>query len=100
MDGAEEREAYRDKIKAQIRQWEARLEELRGKKEEAEADTRLRLGHQMREAMRAREEAARKLQALERRGGVLWEGTRDRLQSLADRLRETLRGAAGRIKRQ
>ena len=93
-----EREAYRDKIRAQLRQWEARLEELRGKKEEAEADARIKIAQQLREATRQHEEVLRKLRGLERRRVVLWEGTRDRLQSLADRMRETLRDLTGRIR--
>ncbi len=99
MFGTEEREAYRDKIKAQLHQWEARLEELKGKKQEAEADARLKLNRQLREATEQREEAIRKLRSLERRRGVLWQGTKERLQSLADRMRETLREAAGRVKK-
>lgn len=99
MLSPEEREAYRDKIKAELRQWEARLEELRGKKQEAEADARLKLNRQLREASEQREEAIRKLRALERRRGLLWRDTKERLQSLADRMRETLREAARRVKK-
>lgn len=98
MFGTEEQEAYRDKIKAQLRQWEARLEELRARRQEAEADARLKLNRQLREASEQRQEALRKLRSLERRG-LRWHEARDRLQSLADRLRETLREAAGRIKK-
>lgn len=98
MADVEEREAYRDKIRAQLRQWEARLEELRAKKEEAAADARLKLGREIKEATRQREEAAKRLQQLERRGGLLWQETRSRLQSLSDRLRETLREMAGRAR--
>lgn len=98
MPNAEEREAYREKIRAQVRQWEARLEELRAKKDEAAADIRLKLNRQVREAERSRDEAMQSLRKLERRGGVLWQGTRDRLQSLADRLRETVRDLSGRVR--
>jgi hypothetical protein len=85
---SEEREAYRDKIKAQIKQWEARLEELRYKQEEARADTKIKLGQQLREAKRQRQDATMRLKALE--GAALWHGMKDRLQSLGDRLRETI----------
>jgi hypothetical protein len=95
----EEKEAYKEKVKSQLRQWEARLEELKARSDEAQADLKLTIGRKFRETSRQREKAARRLETLERRGGHLWMRTRDRIQSLADWMREAVQEMAGRVKR-
>jgi hypothetical protein len=99
MLSAEERAAYRDKLKARIRQWEARLDMLRAKKDEAAADARLRLDREVKEAVKQREEARKELAAMREGGATAWEESRGQLQCLAARMRDTLRDAADQIRK-
>jgi hypothetical protein len=93
MFSSEERDAYQAKMAAQRRQWQARLAELQAKREEAEADMRLKYQRQYREAVRERDEATRRLRRLRRE--AMWQGVRARLHGLAG----LLRGGAGRVRK-
>jgi predicted nuclease with TOPRIM domain len=66
------REEYQEKIEAQLKEWAARLEELKGKAAKAKAEAREELSKQVDKLRASQEEAQRKLQELREAGAETW----------------------------
>ncbi|MFH0809651.1 MAG: hypothetical protein V2A77_04155 [Pseudomonadota bacterium] len=96
MFSAAEREAYLKKLRGRLRRWGGRWQELQGRREEAQADVRLRTARQLRQARRQRDAALKRLAELRHGGQAMWNETRQRLQGIAARLNEAVREASGK----
>lgn len=67
------KETYQEKIEAQIKEWSAKIQELKATAEKATADKKIEL-HKAVDDLRARKEAARKkLDEVKKAGAETWE---------------------------
>ena len=67
------KEAYQEKIEAQIREWTAKLQEYKAKADKASADVKIQM-HQQLDHLRAQKEAAQqKLNEIKAASGESWE---------------------------
>ncbi len=69
----ERRNAYEDKLRAQVEEWNAKLDQLRAKASQADADTRIEIQERIRELEKARENAQGELEALTKVGEDAWD---------------------------
>lgn len=82
------KEAYQEKIEAQLNEWSAKIKELKAKAEQAKADRKIELQKTV-DDLRARKEAARKkLDEVKRAGADTWE----KLRSDTDKALEEVKG--------
>jgi len=83
------KEAYQEKIEAQLREWTAKINELKAKAEGAKADAKIEM-HKRIDPLRAKQEAAQaKFQALKQAGTEKWEQLRTGLDKAMDDLKTT-----------
>lgn len=88
------KEAYQEKIEAQLKEWSARLTELKAKADQATADAKLEM-HKQIDDLRARKEAAQqKLNDLKATGSEKWEN----LKAGSEKAMEDLKDAWEKIK--
>jgi len=78
------KEAYQEKIEAQLREWTAKINELKAKAEGAKADAKIEM-HKRIGALRVKqEETQAKFQALKQAGTEKWEQLRTGLDKAMD----------------
>ena len=83
------KEAYQEKIEAQLREWTARINELKAKADGAKADAKVEMYKRI-DVLRAKEEVAQaKLQELMQAGADKWEEIRTSLDKAMDDLKTT-----------
>ncbi len=67
------KEAYQEKLEAQLKEWSAKVKELQAKAEVAKADAKIELQKHL-ETLRAKHEAAQgKLKEIKEAGAAAWE---------------------------
>lgn len=92
------KEAYQEKLEAQLRIWNAKIEELKGKADKAEAEAKIRYQEQL-QALRAKqEEAEKRLRELKAAGEGAWEDLKGGIEKVWDELRDAVEKAASRFK--
>jgi len=92
------KEAYEQKLQAQLDQWSAEIDKLKAKAESKGADAQLEYHRQIKE-LRARQEIAKnKLAELRASSGDAWEDIKAGADSAWDSLNEALKSAASRFK--
>jgi len=83
------KEAYQEKVEAQLREWTAKINELKAKADGAKADAKVEMYKQI-EVLRAKEEVAQaKFQELKQVGAAKWEEIRTSLDKAMDDLKTT-----------
>ncbi len=81
------KEAYQEKLEAQLKGWSAKIMELQAKAEMAKADAKIEL-HKHLQTLRAKEEAAQqKLKELKDAGAEAWERAKPDLVKAIDNLK-------------
>lgn len=92
------KEAYEKKLQAQLDEWNAEIDKLKAKADEAEADAQLEYYKQI-EGLRSKQEMARdKLKELKEAAEDAWEDLKAGVDSAWDSLGETLKSVASRFK--
>jgi chromosome segregation ATPase len=93
------KEAYIEKLEAQLREWSSKIDELKARADKAKTDVKLEYEEKIGE-LRARQETVRnKLQELKDSSGEAWEGIRDGLEKAWDELKNAVSGALDRGRR-
>jgi hypothetical protein len=70
------KEAYQEKLEAQLKEWSSKVKELQAKAEMAKADVKIELQKHL-ESLRAKHDAAQaKLQEIKEAGAAAWENTK------------------------
>lgn len=88
------KEAYQEKIEAQLREWTAKINELKAKAEGAKADAKIEMYKRI-DALRVKQEAAQaKFQALKQAGTEKWEQLRTGLDQAMEDLKTAWEGSA------
>jgi hypothetical protein len=92
------KQAFQHKLESELRQWEAKLEQLRARAKDAQAGIRAEFELQL-EALAARQALAQeKLRELSRHGERTWEDLKEGAEKAWADLREALERAASRLK--
>lgn len=92
------KQAFQHALEAQLKDWEAKLEQLRAKANDAGADIRAEFEVQL-EALAAKQAVAQeKLQELRQHGEWAWEDLKDGADKAWKELREAIERAASRLK--
>lgn len=69
----ESKKAYQEKLEAQLKEWSAKIEELKGKGKKATAEAKVELDKQI-EALRAKQEVVQqKVKQIKEAGSEAWE---------------------------
>ncbi len=84
----ERRQAYQDRFKARIAEWEAKLEQLSARARRAEADLRLKLQDEESDLRKKLDDARDRLRELQAASGDGWEEIRSGAETLWGDLRE------------
>ena len=71
------KEAYQKKYEAQLKEWDARLDQLSAKAAKATAEARIRYENELEDLRRKRAAALRTLEALSKRSEGAWEDLKD-----------------------
>lgn len=86
------KEAYQDKIEAQIKEWTAKLQEYKAKADKASADVKIQM-YQHLDHLRAQKEAAQqKLQEIKAASGDSWEVLKSGSEKALAELKKTWEG--------
>lgn len=67
------KQAYEQKVKAQLDQWDAKIEELKTKAAQKNAEVRVQYDHQIQEFQSKRDEVQKKLHHLQQSSEDAWE---------------------------
>ncbi len=86
------KEAYQEKIAAQLREWTAKIDELKDKAEGAKADVKIEMNKRLDPLRVKQEEAQAKFQALKQAGTEKWEHLRTGLGKAMDDLKTAWEG--------
>ncbi|MFZ5449509.1 MAG: coiled coil domain-containing protein [Thermodesulfobacteriota bacterium] len=83
------KEAYQEKIEAQIKEWTARVQEYKAKADKASADIKIQMYQQI-DRLRAQKEAAQqKLDEIKAASGDSWETLKAGSEKALDEVRKT-----------
>ena len=92
------KQAYEQKLKAQLDEWRTEIDKLKARADKAEADVQLEYYKQI-ETLREKQEAARdKLGELEHACEDAWEDLKAGVDSAWDDLRDSVKSATSRFK--
>jgi hypothetical protein len=92
------KDAYEQKLQAQLDEWSAEIEKLKAKADNAEADTQLEYYKQIEKIRSMQESASNKLVELKDAGDDAWEDLKAGLDSAWDSLGSAVKSAASRFK--
>ena len=92
------KEAYEQKIKAQLDEWSAEIDKLKAKADSAEGDVQLEYYKQIEELRTMQETASNKLTELKDAGDDAWEDLKAGIDSAWDSLGNALKSASSRFK--
>ena len=92
------KDAYEQKLQAQLDEWGAEIDKLKAKADNAEADAQLEYYKQIEELRSMQETATNKLAELKDAGDDAWEDLKAGIDSAWDSLGNALKSAASRFK--
>jgi len=92
------KEAYEQKLQAQLDEWSAKIDKLKAKADSAEADAQLEYHKQIEELRSMQEAAANKLTELKDTGDDAWEDLKAGIDNAWDSLGDAWKSAASRFK--
>ncbi len=93
-----DRELYIQKIKAKFDEWNADIDKLQAKAEGANAEMRLKLREEVKHLKQQREEATKRLAALQKASGSAWDDIKDGLENSWKALDKAVASAWSRFK--
>ncbi len=93
-----ERQAYIEKIKAKLDEWNADIDKLEAQARNAGADAQLRFHQQLDELKASRDDAARQLRELQNASADAWETLRQGAEAAWEEMAKAFKDAADRLK--
>jgi hypothetical protein len=91
------KEAYENKLQAQLDEWNAEINKLKAKADKAEADAQLKYYKEIEELRTMQETARKKLAELKEAGDDAWQDLKAGIDSAWDTLGNALRSAISRF---
>jgi len=95
---SEKRDAFVKKIKARIDEWNAEIDRLKARAEQAEADARIEYHDEIQELKNYRNDARKKLDKLQHAGEGAWEDLRAGVEMAFDAMNQAVNSARNRFK--
>ena len=96
---AQEKKAYQEKIDVQLKEWGARIDDLKAKAEKSKTEIKTKYEKQI-EDLRAKQEVAqRKLGELRESGENIWEGLKTGLEKSLDELKDAFDRTISKFKK-
>lgn len=92
------KEAYEQKLQAQLDEWRADIDKLKAKADSADADAQIEYYKEIEELQSMQETAANKLTELKHSGDDAWEDLKAGINSAWDALDNALKSATRRFK--
>ena len=92
------KEAYQQKLEAQLDEWKADINKLKARADQADADTQLAYYKQIEELQSKQESAREKLKGLKEAGEDAWEDLKAGMDSAWNSLSQALKSATSRFK--
>lgn len=96
--GNRKKEAYEERLEAQLREWNAQIELLQAKIAKAKANAKIEYSGLLKDVKAKRRIAQRKLRDLQKTGEGAWEDLREGMEDAWAQLRDGLRNALSRFK--
>lgn len=93
-----ERDAYVEKLKAQLDQWNAEIARMEAKAHQAGADMRIKYQEQIRRLRQGQEEIRENLGKMQQTGGNAWKDLSEGLSKASNALREAFEKAWSHFK--
>lgn len=94
----EEKKAYREKLEAQMREWSAKIDVLKAKADQAEAEAKIEYRNRI-EDLRQKKEALRvKLGELQNASDAAWKDIKAGTEKAAADLKDALQSALAKFK--
>lgn len=91
------KEAYQDKLKAQLDEWSAEIAKLRAKAEQAQADARLKYLKEVEDLRVHQAKAEAQLHELQRAQGEAWKDMKSGVESAWDEMGDAMKRAWSRF---
>ncbi|MEE4265448.1 MAG: coiled coil domain-containing protein [Desulfobacteraceae bacterium] len=92
------KEQYKEKVKAQLREWDAKIDQLKAKADRAKAEFKIDYTHHLEELRSKRERTKAKLEELKVAGDKAWESVKDGLEKASADLKRALDEAVSKFK--
>lgn len=91
------RDAYMEKLKAQLDEWNAELDKLSARARKARAESRIEYESAIEELSRRRDQARQKLEELRAAGGDAWTDLKQGAEDVREAMNEALRKVRSRF---
>ena len=92
------KQAYEEKLKAQLNEWNAEIDLLKAKAERAEAEAKVNYRETIEDLQEKRSRANEKLQELQRAGDDAWEDLKEGIEEAWSSLGVSIKSAISRFK--
>ena len=92
------KEAYQNKLEAQLKEWDAKLDQLSAKAQKATADARIRYENELENLKGNRAAALKMLDELGRRNENAWEDMKDGAEKVWAEMSKAIDNVAARFK--
>jgi len=93
-----QKQIYEQKVQAQLDQWNARIDELKAKAEQKDAEARINYQHQIEELQSKRDAFEQKLQELQKSSEDAWEEISKGVETAWNDLGKSLEAAVSKFK--
>lgn len=94
----DKKDAYEQKLQAQLDEWSAEIDKLKARAKRAEADARLELDNEIESLEKQQRRAQEKLEELRSAGEDAWDDLKAGLDSAWENLKVSVRSASSRFK--
>ncbi|MCG6879073.1 MAG: hypothetical protein LJE96_08020 [Deltaproteobacteria bacterium] len=92
------KDAYVQKLHAKLDEWNAQIDKMKAKADQAEADSRIEYNKRIGELREKRSETKEKLEALREAGEGAWEDLKSGVQLAVESMEQALNSAKARFK--
>ncbi len=92
------KEAYREKVNAQLREWNAQIKLLAAKMDNAKADAKLKYAKELNDVKAKCDEASSVLKNLEKMSAEVWEKSKESTEKLWGNLKTGIDQALSKLK--
>ncbi len=92
------KEAYLEKLKAKMAEWQAEIDKLKAKAQQSKADAKIELEKRVGDLETRRQEVEKKMQELREASGSAWENIKAGAQRAYDNLDQAVRSAKEKFK--
>jgi uncharacterized coiled-coil DUF342 family protein len=91
------KELYQKKMEAKLDEWNARIDELKAKAQQADAEARIEIMDQVEALRQNRDSFREKLEALKETGGDAWKDIQTGLDNAYSQMKASIERAMGRF---